>query len=218
MGATSYTPRHSTEGFVGNQKAMETPGPGSYTARDPRPSHNYAQIGFGTGSKRFSKPNPTGQTPYSGPAKWGTSRYTQDAGFNVSSQNDRTAWLASRADHTAGPGTYDTSPKKVPVTKIGQDPRFRAADRNERVGPGSYHSWAPQQVQAAPPSTTMERDSWLKGAVGGSRVVTGSAEYHVDRMHRMESPGPGSYGDYTSFSRAAAANRHQIPLEARALY
>jgi hypothetical protein len=117
-----------------------------------------------------------------------------------------------------GPGAYEYRTEAPPVAKMGMEPRFRAADQNPRVGPGSYYNWDPAPRRAAMESTELARDTWLNGAVGGHQVVTGSAQHHVDKQFRLASPGPGAYEapQWSAFERAGKPNYHQVPLESRA--
>lgn len=237
MGTSSYAPRVSNEGFVGNQKDLSSPGPGAYSPGQVQRAQTARTVGFSASAARFQSGGPSGSTPYRAPDGWGARNGS--AGFNSSDDRSRDDWLSGEvggkqvvsgsslhyvgAQHPSylsspGPGAYDYSAPRQPVAKMGTDQRFRTCNRNGRVGPGSYHSWAPTQAIPAAASTHLERDSWLKGAAGGHSVVSGSASHHVDKQRRLQSPGPGSYEASSAFSRAMSPNLHQVSLETRAMY
>lgn len=199
-------------------------------------------VGFGASSPRFHKGSKDRFPVRVGHTDWTAGNHPQDlfqSGFNVSSANSRTDWLAGAAGgHGAisgsaghfvptqaavvtdgpGPGAYEAAMMDSKGARMGRDARFRSGDRNPRVGPGSYQHWEMQQTRVAPTPTRAERDTWLAGASGGHGSISGSASHHVDRQRAfagLESPGPGAYEAPSAFSRAMTPNMHQIPLEMR---
>lgn len=222
------------EGFVGNQVALASPGPGAYNQRDTFGASNRPeQTAFLTGSERFRTARASGETPYRGHEQWSRSRGAQgDHGFNVSSPGQRSQWLhgevtdsyvtrpasyqsRQRGSETPGPGQYETRSSQAPTAKMPQQQRFQQANGNPQVGPGSYHRQQAIRASQTPEATALNRSQWLHGEVGGPQCVSGSQSQHVARSRMIDTPGPGNYNQQSTFSRAMEKPLHQITLQER---
>eukprot|EP00658_Telonema_sp_P-2_P037592 TRINITY_DN27032_c0_g1_i1.p1 TRINITY_DN27032_c0_g1~~TRINITY_DN27032_c0_g1_i1.p1 ORF type:complete len:320 (+),score=44.24 TRINITY_DN27032_c0_g1_i1:156-1115(+) len=225
------------EGFLGNQKAIETPGPGQYECSDGfRRGRPVKEAAFGSESQRFSGVRASGDTPFRGHEAWARDQGARGPhGFNVSSPSGKDAWLRGEVkdqyavrpagyqsrqmvSDTPGPGSYDGHSYYTGSTRAAGVPkseRFACAMPNTQVGPGSYYRMDMRGRTPTPAATSVNRSLWLHGEAGGHAPISGSHSQHVSREHLIDTPGPGAYDQRTSFSRAMSRAQHQITLEER---